>query len=281
MSIHLQQTRPTLGGVAPSPAPMASVHPLQPMAATAPPRRFAVGKALAGVFKTGLRASAVAVVVLFGTLFVVERFAAPEWKPSALIGTFGGNQEYAHTLASLDAHRAKVAVEQQEAARAQQEINALVAANQRVTEAYSALYQRGNLMAQAWANAAQQQLGLAMQARLEGLRGQVSNAGAKDRFAMLCEGLAIFMREASPYCTQLRDSAREDRASVEADIDAAFTRQSAFIATKLRTWSNGLPDPAELMAQRAAAQEQALQAAPRAPVPPMPVPRQAAQPTAG
>lgn len=265
MSIHLH-TRPQLQpqGPAISP-PAAQVHPM-PLAA--PARPPFIRRALV----TGAQTSLVVGVLLFGTMFAMERLAPERWKPSTMLGAFGGNQEYAHIATSLEAKRAEAAALQQEIARAQQEIIAVQAANDRVTKAYEALYQRGNLMAQQWAQGAVQALLVTLETKRTTLEGKRNNAEVMDKLALMCSGLAhLWWPQIREKCQALRDGAQAERDEVEDELAGTYKRQSAAIAASLRGWSQGLPDPAEMVVLQATARDMALQAAPRPAPPPSPI----------
>jgi hypothetical protein len=91
----------------------------------------------------------------FLVLFVAEHTAPSPWKPSTVIGAFGGNEKSAQMLASLEADRALVAMQEQEKARALQEAEILRANQERLTRAYQAEYDRGTELIKAGAAAAQ------------------------------------------------------------------------------------------------------------------------------
>lgn len=266
MSLHLDHK--TLGAGAAQPTPL-HVEPggglPQPIPPGRPPSR------LGAIARTGLQTSAVFSLIVFGVGFVVERAAPYPWKPSTMLGAYGGNQEAAHVLTAIDAERAKIAVQQGEAARAQEEVISVQAANERATRAYDALFQRGTAQAQAWAHAATQALVMDFQTRAAVLaQGKGDVSSMKDTLSALCDVGKLFLQ--TPDCGDaLRGSAKGDRDAMSDELIANFKRQSAAIAAALRDWSQGLPDPAALMAAQAQAVNQAMQAAPRLPVPPSPV----------
>lgn len=262
MSIHLDPA--TLGTMQPvSPAQLPQVQPM-------PKPRRSLRSLAGGIARTGLQTSAVLAGLLFLTLFVAERTAAYAWKPSTMLGAYGGNQEYAHITTALDAKRAEFAMQQEEWARAQQELASVQAANERGTRAYDALFQRGTMLAQQWAEGAKQALLLDASAKIEGLRGRAEVSSTKDKAAMFCDLGAILFK--TPACGDaLRQSAQSDRDAMTAEIIGNYKAQSLVIATSLRDWAQGMPDPAELMARQVAAYNQTLQAAPRPAPPPSPV----------
>jgi len=67
----------------------------------------------------------------------------------------------------------------------------------------------------------------------------------------------------------LRRSARVDRDAMTAEIVGNFRAQSLVIAQSLNDWSQGLPDPAQLVAFKSKVDR--LRPLPRAPVPPPPI----------
>ena len=157
--------------------------------------------ACAAVLKTAL----VSILGAGAIMLTVEAVAPVDWRPSTLIGTFGGRQEAAHILSVLAARRAEVAMQQEELARAQQETLVIQANNERVTQAYAALFQRGNMMAQAWAQATSQALLLDTQNRIRGLDGGrntkivvvTASAFASERDDVMAAGVDDFIRK--PY----------------------------------------------------------------------------------
>jgi hypothetical protein len=204
-------------------------------------------------------------------MMAAERAAPYSWKPSTLLGSYGGNSEAAHLLTGIQAQRAVFAMQQEETARAQQEVVVMQATNERFNRAYDALFQRGTAMAQQWAAGATQALVLDFQTRAQVLHeGMGGVSSSKDSLAFLCDfGTVLFQ---TPACGDaLRGSARQDRDSMSTELVANYKRQSLAIAQSLHDWNAGLPDPAELMVMEAAALKQATQPAPRQPVPPSPV----------
>lgn len=258
MSIHLDPE--TLGRVsAPQPSPSVPVVAAPPVGVA---RR--TGRAALSLVKL----STLAVPLLLVGAFLLERFAPIDWRPSSWLGGFGGRRDAAHVLTAIEARRAEAAVLNEEQARAQQEIIALQAANERVSTAYRALYDRGSAQAQAWAAAAKEALLLETQNRVASLKGRTGNSSMKDTVAMFCDLGALV----SPDITcgdPLRESAKAERDAMTAEIVANFQRQSLVIAASLKDWSQGLPDPAELVA--AQHRVGAVTAAPRAPTPPAPL----------
>lgn len=200
------------------------------------------------ILTTGIAVSILSLAVV-GT---AEHFAPMAWRPSTLLGAFGGREDSAKILASLDAARAMHAMQQQEAQRALQETAVVQANNQRISEAYSSLYQRGNMYAQSWANSAQNALQATLNLRMASLEGMATVSGKKHELGFWADGLD-FLLEASGNRSlglgdQLRSSARRDREAAEAELMAGFQRQSAIVATSLRDWAQGLPDPAQVVA---------------------------------
>lgn len=278
MSIYLDHDALTPVGTSSGGAPMEQT----PAASGLPAHRSAPGASLATVSRgvatvvtAGAALLKTALVSILGAgaiMLTVEAVAPVEWRPSTLLGTFGGREQAAVILTSLEARRAEVAMQQEEAARAQQEIIVIQANNERVTQAYAALFQRGNTMAQAWAQATSQALLLETQNRIRALEGQAQNSATKDSWAMAADaftwiGAALGVK-VPDFGEPLRSSARNDRESMTAEIVANYKRQSAIIASSLRDWSQGLPDPAELIAAKARIDQ--LYPTPRLPAPPAP-----------
>lgn len=207
------------------------------------------------------------VILLAVVLFAAERLGPIDWRPSTVIGAFAGHEQAAQLLTAIDAKRAEFAMEQEETARAQQEVLVVQANNERITKAYEALYQRGNLLAQEWARGATQILVLDTQGKLEALRGRAEVSARKDNLGFWCDVGNIFVSGQLP-CDSLRQSAQSDRSAMSAEVISNYKTQSAFIASSLQDWAQGLPDPAQLVAaQYKIGQVYPL---PRLPVPPAP-----------
>lgn len=267
MSIHLDPDALGSGVMQPG-AALPSPLPAHPAAGGLASRRPGVLRQVAHGLGSFFRGSLLMGVLLVVGLFVLERFGPVEWRPSTFIGSFAGREQTASLLTSIEAKRAEVAMLKEEEARAQQEVIALQADNERVTAAYKALFDRGTMLAQAWANAAKEALMLEMQTRVAGLRGRTGVSSTKDTVAMLCDLGRVF----SPDITcgdSLRESAREDRHAVSAEVVENFRQQSKAIAQSLNDWSQGLPDPAQVVAMKAKVDR--LYPGPRAPVPSPPL----------
>lgn len=209
-------------------------------------RRLGVGAILGIFIKSGVMLPAFMMVVAVGA----EHFAASEWKPSSMIGAFGGNKQSAEVLTAIEAQRALFAAQETEKARAQQLITATQAENERVTRAYQALYERANMMATTWAETAKETLALTMRSRYDGLRGQLANSYTKDRLAMGCDFFSMF--DPSITCGDtLRESAYNDREAAVREITASYKRQLEEISATYAAWSQGVPDPATVVAYKA------------------------------
>lgn len=260
MTLHLDPDKLGTSFLQPGhvPQPVQTVSP--------PPPRASVGRSI-------LKTSGLVTLALFGGLFILERLAPLDWRPSTMIGAFSGREQSAQILSAIEAKRAEIAVAQEEAARAQQEILVLQANNERVTKAYEALYQRGNIMAAQWAEGAKQTLMMNTQAKIEGLRGRIANSADKDRWGMLCDGMDLLIALGNGRATgcgdQLRASARDDRQAMQAEIIADYKAQSQAIASTLRDWAQGLDDPASVVAAKH--HIDGLIPKPRALVPPPPL----------
>ena len=218
---------------------------------------------------TAVKTSTVVGVGLVVGAIAAERLAPIEWRPSTFIGAFAGREEAARILTAIEAKRAEVAMQQEEAARAQQEVIVIQANNERVTRAYDALFQRGNLLAQQWADGAKHILMLDTQNKLRALEGRAEVSATKDKVAMWCDLAGLLV----PNVTcgdDLRRSAYNDRSAMSAEIIANYKRQSALIASSLQDWAQGLPDPAQVVAYKHKIEQ--LHPTPRAPIPPAPLP---------
>ena len=268
MSIHLDHQ--TLGASLFQPAP-ANQPAMGPQGQPPRPPRSSM-KTATRVIITALTSSFVVGLALIVGGVAAERLAPMEWRPSTLIGAFAGREEAARILTSIAAKRAEFAMQQEETARAQQEVIVVQANNERVTKAYEALYQRGNMLAQQWAEGAKQTLIIDAQGKLEGLKGRAEISQTKDKLAMFCD-LATFFNPEMNCGDPLRASAKNDRGAMSAEIVANFKAQSAIIATSLQDWAQGIPDPAQLVVYKNKIEQ--LHPLPRVPVPPAPIPSSA------
>ena len=257
MSIFLD--RETLGASA------LSSGPLSPMPAQPPQprgfRAFARGARTVGVTLSGL-----GIALLVG-LVAAERFAPEEWRPSTLLGAFGGRQQAAAILSAIEAKRAEAAVLADEQGRVQQGVIALQADNDRVTKAYEALYQRGNALAQEWARGANQILALNAQHRMAALTGRAEVSSDKDKWAKWCDFASLFSTQID--CgDQLRASAYRDRQAMSEEIIRDYEDKAKRVAVAARSWAEGLYDPAQVVADLNRITK--LHPLPTPPVPPAP-----------
>lgn len=264
MSVHLDPE--TLGAGVLQPVPATSPNQVAPHhSGGRPPGAL---RKVAGAAGTIFKTSAVVGVLLVLTVLCAERLAPVEWRPSTWLGAFAGRQDAAQILTAIEARRAEFAMQKEEEARAQQEIAALQADNQRVTDAYKALFDRGNVQAQTWAAGAKEALVLETQSRIAALRGMSGVSSTKDSVAMWCDLGKVFSPDID--CgDQLRRSARVDRDAMTAEIVGNFRAQSLVIAQSLNDWAQGLPDPAQLVALKSKVDR--LHPLPRAAVPPAPI----------
>lgn len=257
MSIFLD--RETLGASALSTGQLSPLPPGPP-----PPRRPATFSAIAKVIGGVLVSSSIA---LFVCLVLAERFAPEQWRPSTLLGAFGGRQQAAAILSAIEAKRAEAAVLADEQGRMQQGVIALQADNERVTKAYEALYQRGNALAQAWAQGANQLLALNAQQRMEGLKGRAEVSSDKDKWAKWCDFAGLFVQDLN--CgDQLRASAYRDRQAMSEEIIRDYEDKAKRVAVAARSWAEGLHDPATVVADLHRITK--LHPLPAPPVPPAP-----------
>jgi hypothetical protein len=257
MSVFLD--RETLGASALSSGPFSPLPPGPPG-----PRPRATFTAIAKVIG--------AVVVggsglLFVGLIVAERFAPEEWRPSTLLGAFGGRQQAAAILSAIEAKRAEAAVLADEQGRVQQGVIALQADNDRVTKAYEALYQRGNMLAQEWARGANQILAINAQQRMAALTGRAEVSSDKDKWAKWCDFASLFSTQID--CgDQLRASAYRDRQAMSEEIIRDYEDKAKRVAVAARSWAEGLIDPAQVVADLNRITK--LHPLPTPPVPPAP-----------
>lgn len=203
-----------------------------------------------------------------GALFAAEHLGPPEWKPSTMIGAFGGKEQTAQILASLEAARAMTAMQEEEKARALQEVEVLRANQDRLTRAYQAEFDRGTELIRAGAAAAQEVLRASTMAKMKALSGKASTANQADVFAGLCTlGAALFQ---TPDCSRdASNYAAVQRSEIQTEIIEGWKQAQGQINQIARSWADGLPDPLDLIA-KAQAQGQAFTPKPRAPVPPRP-----------
>ena len=264
MSVHLDPE--TLGAGVLQPVPTTSLHQVAQHPSGG--NRSGALRKTASLTGTIFKTSAVVGGLVVLTVLCAERLAPLPWRPSTWLGAFAGRQDAAQILTAIEARRAEFAMQKEEEARAQQEVMALQADNQRVTDAYKALFDRGNLQAQTWAAGAKEALVMETQSRIAALRGRSGVSSTKDSFAMLCDLGKVF----SPDITcgdDLRQSARVDRDAMTSEIVGNFKAQSLVIAQSLNDWAQGLPDPAQLVAMKSKVDR--LHPLPRAAVPPPPI----------
>jgi hypothetical protein len=211
--------------------------------------------------------SAFAGIGFFVLLFAAEHTAATPWRPSTMIGAFGGKEKTAEMMASLEAARALTAMQEQEKARAQQEVEVLRANQDRLTRAYQAEYDRGTELIRAGAAAAQEVLKASTMAKVHALQGKMANANLGNQASMWCKLMGLF---GGPDCSEATESyAADQRASIQREIIGGWKEANAEISQLARTWADGLPDPLELIDQ-AKRQGQPFNPLPRAPAPPRP-----------
>lgn len=205
----------------------------------------------------------------FVILFAAEHAAPSPWKPSTVIGAFGGKEKYAQMLASLEADRALVAMQEQEKGRALQETEILRANQERLTRAYQAEYDRGTELIKAGAAATQQLLQSVTKARLDGLSGKAENANMADRAGMFCSLVELF--SGNSVCSQQAHAyAAGQRGDAQAEIIGSWKRANAELSHIAMTWAEGLPDPLQLIEQAGRQGPQNLTVPPRSPIPPRP-----------
>lgn len=203
------------------------------------------------------------------TLFAAEHAAPSQWKPSTVIGAFGGKEKTAEMLASLDADRALVAMQEQERSRAQQEVEVMRANQARLTLAYQVEYERGSELIKAGANATLQLLQSVTVARLDGLKGKAQNANTADRAGFVCSLFEALSGDS--LCSQdAYNYASTQRGDAQAEIIAAWKQANAELSHIARTWAEGLPDPLEFIEIANRQASQPFTVPPRAPVPPRP-----------
>ena len=272
MSVHLDPE--TLGAGVLQAVPAASPYQVVPHPSSGGRPPGALRKVARGV-GTFFRTSFVIGASLIVGVLALERFGPVELRPSTWLGVFAGRKDAAQILTAIEARRAEFAMQKEEEARAQQEIAALQADNQRVTDAYKAQFDRGTAMAQTWAAGAKEALVLETQSRIAALKGMSGVSSTKDSVAMWCDLGKVFSPDID--CgDKLRQSARYDRDAMTAEIVGNFRAQSVVIAQSLRDWSSGLPDPAELVAMKSKVDR--LHPLPRALVPPPPIPERSTPP---
>jgi hypothetical protein len=213
-----------------------------------------------------VKLSTVTVVVFFLTLVIAEHAAPSQWRPSTVIGAFGGKEKTAEMLASLDADRALVAMQEQEKARAMQEIELFRANQDRLTRAYQAEYDRGTELIRAGAMAAQEILRASTMAKIEALRGKAENSNLADRIGAACSFLE--MLSGNSVCSQEAHSyAAVQRGDMQAEIIGAWKRSQGEIIQIARSWADGLPDPLHLIQQAQSQAPASFTVPPRAPTP--------------
>lgn len=204
-----------------------------------------------------------------GGLFLVvvvlisEKVLLPEWRPTTLLASFevaldmkkmqgllpvGSDGKPIETQADYEKEMAKAKADGAAEAQVemQKKIAAIEADKQRVIGAYSTLYQRTNMIAQA---------GLQMEAALQQSRQQMvaSSQGGRQVVSMWGDiGCALGMQGGC-------DAAQSARTSMVTDMDMARVDVGARINDLLR----GVPDPAALIAGADMAQDGSTPRLPR------------------
>lgn len=250
MSIYLDPEKLGAGNVKPKATAIPESNP--PITAYARPmgpiRRvfWGIGFFLANFFKGGVSG----LILLVLTVVLLQRYGPPDMKPSAMMGEFGGNKRAAEIRAFIEEERALIAALETEKARAQQLVVATQAENERVTQAYRAQFERANMLAATWAETAKNAAAIALQVRMEGLRGRFATARTKDNFAMLCDGLSYL--DPSITCgDSLRESAYNDREAATNEVMSTYRKQLQYIAATYTAWAKDLPDPAAIATYKA------------------------------
>jgi len=216
-----------------------------------------------------VKVSTLSGLAFFFVLFAAEHAAPSPWKPSTVIGAFGGNEKSAQMLASLEADRSLVAMQEQEKGRALQEVEILRANQERLTRAYQAEYDRGTELIKAGAAAAQTLLQNVTKARLDGLTGKAENANMADRAGMFCSFLE--MLSGNSVCSQQAHTyAAGQRGDAQAEIIGSWKRANAELSHIALTWAEGLPDPLQLIEQAARQSSPNFTVPPLSPTPPRP-----------
>lgn len=205
----------------------------------------------------------------FAALFLTERHAPTDYKPSTLIGGFTGNEEATRLRTQLAMMQAAEAAKNEEVGRMQKEVQDFREQTVRVTEAYKALYQRATNMAQVMAQTEQQFLLKRQEMIAKSQEGNLAVSQLADMFG--AAALLWGNKDAAKSAMQFGQAARESSVAAydKAMRDGLSTSSSIFA-----NWQTGLPDinavNQAIQTDRAAP----LRADPRAPAPPPPAPYQ-------
>jgi hypothetical protein len=204
------------------------------------------------------------IILVLAALFFFERLAPEDYKISTLVGGFTGHEEAVALRTRLAETQATVAAQNEENARMQQEVEHYKALLDRRTKAYETLYQRTNMMAQAYANVAQQFLTMKQQFLQQTQTGRVTNIVGADLMAGLA-GMFGY-KDASNRLHQYGQNARSE---LVGEVDAEMKRNLSQMSADIAQWNEGLPDPAAIVRDDYKLAE-TITPEPRKPAPPKP-----------
>jgi hypothetical protein len=175
------------------------------------------------------------VILLF--FLCLEQFAPEDYKPSTLAGGFLGHSEAVQLRTELAAKQASLAAVNEENARLQNQVEDFRARTERVTAAYSTLYQRTTIMAQAMADVQKNYLAMREKAVADTQSGNVTIAQLSPLVTLWGEmtgnkNLADAGTAAGQAATNQVTSA----------MDQAFQQGIQNSQTAMTAWQDGLPD---------------------------------------
>ena len=203
-------------------------------------------------------------LVLFfvAAVYLLERNAPENFKPSTFYGGFSGHEEAVALRTKLAETQAILAAQNEENARMQQEVEYFKAKTDRVTEAYKIIYARTNIMAQSYANLSQQYLTMRQQTVNDTLQGDVLAANLSEMFSAAAAAFGEKEKAKSAH-----ETANAYRKEVLQKLDGENQNGLEKLAANISSWQNGLPNPADIIAED---RVQPLKPAPRLPAPPKP-----------
>ncbi len=177
------------------------------------------------------------VLVVMAFLFVLEVFAPESFKPSTYVGGFAGHTEATELRTALKAKQATLAAMNEENVRLQNQVQDFKSRTERVTAAYTTLYGRATIMAQAMADVQKNYLALRQQTVASTQSGNVTIAQLSPWVTLY--GLLTNNKDMAQAGTAAGQQATNQ---VTSAMDQAFRDGVQNSASALTAWQDGLPD---------------------------------------
>lgn len=182
------------------------------------------------------------VVVVFCAVMAFEYFIPRDFKFSAFVGSFIGNEEAAELRAKLEAAQATIAAQNEENARMQQEVERFRARTERVTLAYKSLYDRANIIAQSAMNLSQKYQEMRQEVVTQLEKGKTSAAVLGDLASIF--GAIMGNQDLANNAHAMAEKNREE---VLRKFDEETKRGAAQMSASADDWKQGIPDPAAII----------------------------------